>query len=210
MVFQLLSRGLIYVVFVAVVAVGWLLRRRRMHARPSRRDVVAENLKAVGGALDHPRWQLRLAAVRALGNHPDADLLPRLAVMLGDPDSDVRDAVVEILSTSGAAVRVEIVHELQEGRLDARIAAARVLRNLADPGAIPALMTALRNDESAWVRIPVAQALGKFHTDAVIDALAAALDDPQADVAAAAAEILRQIDSPAALAIFSLDREKGY
>lgn len=205
-------RSLLYLGFLVVAGVGWFMQRRNktVHTNePAQQPPVPDDPQAVIDMLRHPRWQSRLAAVRALGDEPSPETLQQLIPMLGDADSDVRDAVVETLTRCGAAEMGGILAVLRHGQLNARVAAAQVLQQIASQAEIPALVDALSTDVSAWVRIPAALALGNFATDEVVAALSKALADPNEDVANAARNALRQIGTPAALAVLSRKKPTG-
>lgn len=181
MVLRFLLRGGIYILFVMSVIVGWLLRRRSQKNKPdSIRPVIVPEQPSE--ALQHSQWQVRLQAVQNLAQQPVQTALPALLAALCDPDSDVREAAIHVVSGYGKAAVVPLLNLLETGTRDAREAAAQALREIADPSAIPGLTAAL-HDESAWVRQQAARALGVIQQGEAAEALSQALEIEQdADV----------------------------
>ncbi|MCA9890573.1 MAG: hypothetical protein KC546_19475, partial [Anaerolineae bacterium] len=61
MAFQFLSRGLVYVAFIAIVAIGWLLKRRQSANKHQAAETVSlDSAEAIRDALKSPGWQTRL------------------------------------------------------------------------------------------------------------------------------------------------------
>jgi hypothetical protein len=81
-VFQLLSRSLIYIVFVGAAGIGWLLHHRKARGKRIGTDALKNPIEFIAGTLDHPGWKFRLAAVRALGTDPTVEQLAQLIPML--------------------------------------------------------------------------------------------------------------------------------
>lgn len=161
MAIRVLMRGGIYILFIAAAAAGWLIKRRQRSNPPQTRPVVSSSLTEPVNALQDARWQIRLEAVRKLGQQAGQDDLPMLVVMLNDSDSDVRDATIEALAAYGTKATQPLMDTLSRGGLISREAAARAIGSIADPEAVPALIAALR-DESEWVRIQAAKALAEI------------------------------------------------
>jgi HEAT repeat protein len=176
MAIRVLMRGGIYILFVIGAGVAWFLKRRKRTNVGQPQTIVAANPAEGVNALQNPQWQVRLDAVQRLAAQKQPDSLPRLIATLNDSDSDVRDAAVEAVAAFGVEAVPDLSTLLNEGRLNSREAAARVLGMIGDSAAIPALMNALE-DESAWVRIQAANALGGLGTTEAANALAKALEN---------------------------------
>lgn len=174
MAIRILMRGGIYILFIIGAAVAWFLKRRQ-RANTNQVMISADPIEPLD-ALRHPYWQMRLEAVQELAQRKQPEDLSHLITMLNDTDSDVRDAAVEGVGAYGAVAVPYLSTLLADGHLRSREAAARALGLIGDAGALPALINAL-NDESAWVRIQAANALGQLETnEEALSALAQALE----------------------------------
>ncbi|MEU4447583.1 HEAT repeat domain-containing protein [Actinosynnema sp. NPDC050801] len=129
------------------------------------------------------------AALEAIAqSYPDP-----LVDALRDPDPRLRAAAAEVLAEVDATTG--LVRALGDDDVDVRWRAAEVLAARGgDPGAVPALLTALVDDHPA-VRRAAARALGG-HADATTG-LVTALADVDAEVAEQAARSLARIGEPA-------------
>ncbi|MCA9885546.1 MAG: HEAT repeat domain-containing protein [Anaerolineae bacterium] len=200
MAFQFLSRGLVYVAFIAIVAIGWLLKHRQSANKHQAAETVSlDSAEAIRDALKSPGWQTRLSAVKELAHQHSPDNLNALVDLLSDADPSVRDVALDAILPYGESAVPGLVTVLEHGNLEAREAAAKALQHLHPGSAVLALITALAHDESAWVRVPAAQALGAIATDEAAEALIHALDDPHADVVKAVRAALTHIGTPDAL-----------
>ncbi|HTE17624.1 MAG TPA: HEAT repeat domain-containing protein, partial [Armatimonadota bacterium] len=111
---------------------------------------------ALRGLLEDTSWEVRGAAVAALGRIGDPQVVPDLAERLQcDPD------------------------------LGVRWRAAEALGNIRDDGVVPALIEAL-DDPLPTVRIVVVDALEKLKDPQAVPALNEKLDDPDAEVRSSA------------------------
>ena len=192
---MVLLRGLLYVGFVAAVIVGWYFNKRR-EARPihntTEPEINLDTLEAIIDALDSQRWTIRLKAVEALCNDNNPQTLQHLVDMLEDPVLDVRDAAASgIVAYCTEAVPM-LAQVLETGKLNAREVAVKALCDIGTDATVDVLAKALREDESAWVRIPAAQGLGAIGGEKASSALRSALDDPHPDVVQTVQKILKR------------------
>jgi len=150
------------------------------HASPQVRANAAEALgklgpaaAAAGRALERAAGDadggVRLAAVRALGAvggpTPEAGRVVRAA--LADPDPHTRAAAAEVFGTWGEAdedTRADLLGLLADANDEVKARAARVLPKLAGatPAVVDGLTRRLAEDDSDWVRVEAARALGQL------------------------------------------------
>lgn len=202
-----LFRSLLYVAFIASVLIAWWVQHRRKSQPTKRVDPVLQVHPQPENApydLKSPRWQVRLQAVQALSNEVSPQNLALLLSAVADEDSDVREAAARAAFAYGEDALPDLHKILLSGSLESRETVARTLLENPTPASIPALVRALHEDVSAWVRVPSAQALGRLGGDDALQALAPVIHDPQTDVAQAAREALRAIGTPAARAALNM------
>jgi HEAT repeat protein len=201
-------RSLLYLGFIVVAVAGWLLKRRPKVSSsiPSQRpEVDQDNPLTLQAALQDSHWQVRLEAVQGISAQHSAENLSLLLSMFSDADSDVREAAAAGVERYGSDALDGLHHVLNTGNLNARETAIQSLWRLHDPHSTPALINALLHDESAWVRSPAAQALGRLGDDEALHALIQSLSDTHPDVKQAVRAALAQIGTPEALAALSVD-----
>jgi len=125
--------------------------------------------------LGDKNWIVRANANRALGE------------MLGKMTPEDRQG-----ATKGTHALEGLVKALEDGQPKVRQYAAVVLRQLADPRAVPRLIAALKNDQSWETRAAAAAALATIRDPRAVEALIAALENAgeRAEVRVNAAEAL--------------------
>jgi HEAT repeat protein len=113
---------------------------------------------------------------------------------LGNPDPEVRWNAIIRLEEDRPRERVRCLVKALNDRdfISIRWRAAIALGKTGDPSAVPALITALA-DENDHVREEVAEALGIIGDDQAIDPLIQALRDPQRGVRLRAVKALEMI-----------------
>ena len=131
----------------------------------------------------------------------DSEIVPKLMNTLGDPNAEVRLAVVGAIGDLDDPRAVQaLIRILRDDPVDeVRSAAAWALGEIEDPAAVPALMEALRNDACEETRKNAAWALGQIEDARAVEALGAALGDENMDVRHTALWALGEIESPAAV-----------
>jgi HEAT repeat protein len=90
-----------------------------------------------------------------------------------------------------------LVEGLESNNVEVRRDAARMLGELEDPRAVPALIERLEEDEDEFVRAFAASALGDIGDERAIEPLQNALDDEDERVRDAAAASLDQLGAAA-------------
>jgi HEAT repeat protein len=116
-----------------------------------------------------------------------------------DPHTQI-NAMIAIQSARPTDVRASMVAELLGSpHADVRLLAAETLGAWRRQPAGPALIERLTSDTDAAVRYKAAWALGRCKTATALDALIAALDDPDFDVVRQAAFALGLLNDPRAL-----------
>jgi HEAT repeat protein len=161
MSFKLLSRSLIYIVAIVAALIGWVIKHLPQPEVPT-----AEPLTGLD-ALRSPDWRIRLRAVEELAD--DATAIPALVPLLSDKDSDVREAVADVLAVH------QFLPQLDTPHVEGREAAIKTLATVGSPEAIERIVHALHHDESAWVRRAAADALGQIGSPELITPLSEAL-----------------------------------
>lgn len=205
MAFKVLMRGGIYLLFIIGVALKWVMTKMD---KSKKREIVEDFLSQADylPQVDDPiaqhtnrDWRIRLSAMQMLATNPDAEQIETLIAHLDDDVFDVREAAAQALIAHGEDVVINTIDVLLTGSLEAREMAVKVLSELHTEVSIAALEQALLEDESAWVRIPVAEALGKIGDEATVPTLIRALDDTHQDVYKAVAKALIQIGTDEAI-----------
>lgn len=183
-------RSLLYVGIVVAVVASWYLSHRSKTTAtvPFEPEQTLDPAapEALVAALDHPRWQVRLEAVKALADPADAASLNRLLAMLADPVLEIRDAAATQIARFGDGAIAPLEQILATGKLNTREAAIMTLCHIGSPATLAPLVHVLAKDESAWIRIPAAQQLGVLGGGQAIAALTQALADPHPEVVRAA------------------------
>lgn len=175
---------------------------------------------ALIAALNANDWQLRALAADALVRiDPDPDRVapPLIETFAEDASADYRNAVIEpvarALATLGRGAVPHLRRALADPRFTVRLGAAEALGALGPDAqeALPALASAVRDDDHLFVRTAAAQALERIDPDQapdlarpLIDALVSQLgsDDPLERLDAATA--LREMGPAAAAAVPAL------
>jgi HEAT repeat protein len=162
------------------------------------RDVAAvPPLAGVMLRLDQPA-RLRAAAALALGRIGDRVAVPSLAEALKDPSPNVRfSAALSLgrLPADGVATRLERTLRT-DPQWGPRYAAAIALGRTRKAFVADSLIEALGSDPAWQVRQQAARSLQDLGTGHACAALAAALNDPEPSVRAAAGAALAEIGGP--------------
>lgn len=162
------------------------LARSLKHVNPQVRANAAEALAKLGTAAASvvPALQkaavdedggVRLGALRALGaaGPPSPQSAQVVRAALADPDPEARAAAAEAFGLWGEAddaTRAEILLLLDDANDAVKARTIRVLPKLAGaaaPGVVESLTHRLGEDDSDWVRVEAARALGQFGSAAV-------------------------------------------
>lgn len=148
-------------------------------------------------SLDADReWTVRVAMANALGTLPSAQSLPRLMVMLQDPDQKVIPAVLAALASSKATgVDRILLDRLASPDLSVRAAAASALADLKIAVAVQPLADAYRrgaSEESYTARAAALGALARLDPTAARPVLVEALKDRDWAVRMRALALLRE------------------
>ncbi len=162
-------------------AIPALIRSLR-HANPQVRANTAEALGKLGPAAEaavpvleratgDEDGGVRIAAVRALGaiGRPTLESARVVRSALADPEPQARAAAAEAFGTWGEAdeaTRADLLGLLDDANDEVKARAARVLPKLAGatPAVVDALTRRLAEDDSDWVRMETARALGQLGT----------------------------------------------
>ena len=115
--------------------------------------------------------------------HPGAEAVkPAVAPLLGllgEPEIEIRGSAVTALGyLRDPRITPALLPLLHDGQPEIRYAAAQALAALGDQRAVAPLLAMLHDLSAHYPRVEVVQALGKFNTPQVSDALIAALQDP--------------------------------
>lgn len=116
--------------------------------------------------LNDPAPEVRQAAALGLASHPDEAAIQSLVQALSDPDSLVSTLACNALVSIGPACVPSLLNLPKDAPQRARIYATRALAEIADPRAIPALMTALE-DESVMIQHWAEEGLERLGLDMV-------------------------------------------
>ena len=107
-------------------------------------------------ALDDESAEVRQCATLGLSVHPDEKAVPALIERLYDSDSMVSLLASNALAKIGEPALLPLLAVLEEKKRlkskEARLGAMRALATIADPRAIPAMMTALEEDDSIFMK----------------------------------------------------------
>ena len=148
-------------------------------------------------SLDADReWSVRVAMANALGTLPSAQSLPRLTVMLQDPDQKVIPAVLAALASSKATgVDGVLLDRLASPDLSVRVAAANALADLKIAAAAQSLADAYRRaatEDSYTARAAALGALARLDPAAAQPVLMEALKDRDWAVRVRALTLLKE------------------
>lgn len=146
--------------------------------------------------LDDGSVRVRTAAAEALGNRGDASAVSRLLDAMSDAYEDVKEAAYKAIRRMGDEALQPLLHALHNGRSQARLAAAVLLRDMRPPAAVQDLISAIE-DSVPEVRQVVIAALANLGPDAV-DALIAVLESDSDKRRTAAVWALADIGDPKA------------
>ena len=138
-------------------------------------------------------YNLRIAAIEAIGEIPDKRAMRPLLAALKSPDPTVCSAAVEVLGRMGDPETIgPIVGALHHADAHVRATVAETLGRMDATAAIEPLRAGLR--DSNWeVRRATVGALGRLRDKASVSALTVNLDDPDQDVRETAALALGNI-----------------
>jgi cyclophilin family peptidyl-prolyl cis-trans isomerase/HEAT repeat protein len=141
-------------------------------------------------------WTVRVAVASALGTLPSAQGLPRLTVMLQDPDQKVIPAVLGALASSKATgVEQILLERLGSQDLSVRAAAANALADLKIAAAVQPLIDAYHraaSEDSYTARAAALGALARLDPAAARPVLFEALKDRDWAVRVRALALLRE------------------
>jgi HEAT repeat protein len=98
--------------------------------------------------LSDPLDEIRQCAALALAAHPGPEAVPALCQALSDPDSLTASLAATALAAHGSEATPALLEVQKEAPLSARIQAMRALSQIADPRAIPAMMSAFEEDSA--------------------------------------------------------------
>lgn len=110
--------------------------------------------------------EVRQAAALGLSSHPDETAVGPLVQALSDPDTLVSTLACNALVAIGNPAVPELTNLPADTPQRARINATRALAEIADPGAIPALMAAVE-DESVMIQYWAEEGLTRLGLDMV-------------------------------------------
>jgi WD40 repeat protein len=155
-------------------------------------------------ALKDEEIPMRVAAVRSLGEHREANAVESLVAALHDSAWEVRAVAVWELGKFGEQAPLEaLMRAMDDEDGSVRAAALRTLGLLGDPVPIETLMRAL--DDSDWqVREIATLTLGELGEQAPLEPLLARLNDEHVGVREAARLALEQ-SHPEALSAITID-----
>jgi HEAT repeat protein len=167
-------------------------------------DEAAEAVPALVECLKSDSADIRALAVDCLGDigKPALSAVPALVALVGDPDAKVRREVIEAVRAIRPGPKVVLPLLVKELRDSDPAVQIRALDALAEQGerAVPALIEALGDKETAYWACLVLSELGPEAKDAV-PALAKVLDDDRPDVRREAILALAAIGEAAAPAV---------
>lgn len=197
---QLMSRGGIYIVFIIGMAITWVMNRyfKKKSAPIILPEAEAKTEADFIAALGDKDWHLRLWGAEHLIGVATEAAIPALVKRLEDEDPDVREAASQALIPLGSAASQAVIPLMQSRRLDVREAAVKVLVTIADSSAIECLAQVMIDDDSAWVRIPAIEAIGKQKDSHFHAALVQILHDEHEGIYQAAKTALLALDTPQA------------
>lgn len=139
-------------------------------------------------------WHDRYAGLEAL-QQPDEDALPLLAEALKDRQMQIRRLAIVYLGDLRTPEAMELLYEAMKDSSPAvRRTAGDTLSDIGDPAASQSMITALQ-DSSKLVRWRAARFLYEAGTADSLEALKAAVDDPEFEVSLQARMAVERIES---------------
>jgi HEAT repeat protein len=210
----------------AAKAVPALIRSLK-HINPQVRGNAAESLGKMGAVAGRARRALETAcrdedggvrsqAIRALGALGRPTPATALAVRAGlqDPDPQVRTAAVQAVGQGGEATEVtpsDLMPLLEDANDQVKVEVIEVLPRLAGttPAVIDGLCRRLLEDDSAWVQVQAALALGNLGAAATAagGALLRATQTGEVSVREQAMRAIAKIQPPETLSAFTAGLE---
>lgn len=143
---------------------------------------------------DPDRRRAAIANLSAAHFGGEEPYLRTYRLLLDDPDPTVRAACVKALGMHGSVADAKLlIPQLSHEAAFVRWEAAQALQRIHDPAAVGALLTALKDDGDADVRMAAAEALGQYPEARVFDSLVGALVDRNYGVVQAAGQSLRTL-----------------
>lgn len=181
-----------------------LLAAELSHETSFHRRAVAEALRdmnhpeAIKSLLNAAKFDadvtVRVAAIYALTEVEDAQVIPALEKSLGAGDARVRLAAAQVLAVRADPSQAHRFLELlKDKHFEIRLAAVKFLSKLRGPEITSALMPMI-HDPDKDVREAVAKAMGAMRSTAATESLVLALIDEDHSVRLAAESALEQID----------------
>ena len=176
----------------------------------SRGYTLIKAVNGLNGVLQSDSWVEREAAVKSLSYLKDFLSISPLIQALNDDSEYVRKSAAKGLALVAKALGskseprilnrlIDAIREQQNGARDACIDAFHIaiaeLRKVSQPTFLTYLVE-LSNDDSKYVRVNIARALGQFDDPRVIKPLTNALIDPVIDVKEAAIQSLHSLENP--------------
>ena len=145
-------------------------------------------------ALDDKHEDVRTVAARALASIGDTRAIAPLALALDDPSRWTLSLVAENLMAMGSeAVQPLIDLLLSENEHNVQVAAIKILGEIRDPAATPALVSVVLGEQNLNLRSQAAAALGRLGGPIAEGALLVAIDDAEWQVRAQAAKALGRV-----------------
>jgi len=167
-------------------------------AAPALSEAERLTTEEIEARLDAPDWKTRYAALERL--KPEPDTLRIVVKALEDEQFSVRRlAVVYLGDIKGPEAMRHLIRMLRDPSVAVRRTAGDALSDIGDPAAQPAMIEALA-DKSKIVRWRAARFLYDCGDERALDALRAASDDPEFEVALQARMAAERIASGEAAA----------
>jgi HEAT repeat protein len=158
---------------------------------------VRRAVPALIAALSDSHEDVRTVAARALAGTGDPRAVAPLAQALADPSRWTLSLVAENLMAMGSEVVPPLADLLDTStEHNVRNAIVKILGEIRDPAATPALVSALLGDDSLNLRAQAAASLGRLGGPLAENALLVAIDDPAWEVRAQAAKALGRLGNP--------------
>jgi HEAT repeat protein len=158
-----------------------------------------EEMHGAEAALRDDDWQVRRAAVEALSDRRDADLVHALVAALrdGHRDFNLLSSAIKLLTVTGMDAATALAELLKDPDPDLRIQAALALGTQRGPVAVEALIRAL-DDADTNVRFHAIEALGKLAAPGAVERLTAVLQTHDFFLSFPALDALIRIGDPLA------------
>lgn len=164
-----------------------------------------EEMQGAEAALGDDDWQVRRAAVAALSDHQDAELVHALVAALrdGHRDFNLLSSAIKLLTVTGLDAAMALAELLNDPDPDLRIQAALALGTQRGPVAVAALIRAL-DDRDTNVRFHAIEALGKLAAPDAVERLTAVLQTRDFFLSFPALDALVRIGDPQAASAIAL------